>query len=586
MTGFAVWAPRCSVVELVLEGAGRLAMHQDTGGWWRVDVDGAGAGTRYWFSLEGGPPRPDPRSPWQPEGITGPSAVVDHGSYRWGDGAWRGRVWPPGVLYELHVGTFTDAGTFDAAIERLHHLRDLGIAAIELLPVAEGSGGRGWGYDGVLWWAPHHAYGGPDGLKRLVDAAHQQGLAVILDVVYNHFGPAGNYTEEFGPYLTDRYRTPWGPAINFDGHGSDEVRRFVIDNACMWLENYHVDGLRLDAVHAIVDLSAVHILEELAEAVDGLSGRLGRPLWLVAEDDRNDPRPLNARSLGGYGLDAAWNDEFHHALHASVTGERTGYYLDFGAPSQLARAYEKVYVHGRDFSPFRDRHHGRPVGELPGRAFVVCAQNHDQVGNRAAGERLAALAPAARARLAAALVLLSPFVPLLFMGEEWAASTPWLYFTDHADPELGRAVREGRRREFAAFGWRPEDIPDPQDPATRERSVLPWGEAAEEPHAAMLRWYRDLIRLRQELPDLAGDDRSAVSAVADDEAGWLRLRRGRVWLVANLGRAPATVALEGAGPWELLLASGPDAVGVGPHAVRVSSDAVAVVAPAAVHTTA
>jgi maltooligosyltrehalose trehalohydrolase len=468
VTAWEVWAPDHDRVDLVLEDR-RVAMAPvapggGAGGWWRAVVADAGPGTRYRYSVDGGPPRPDPRSRWQPEGIDAPSAVVDHGDFAWTDGAWRGAVLASSVLYELHIGTFSAGGTFDAAIEHLDHLVDLGVTAIEVLPVAEFGGSRGWGYDGVLLWAPHHAYGGPDGLKRLVDAAHAKGLAVVLDVVYNHLGPAGNYLSEFGPYFTDRYATPWGAAVNVDGAGSDEVRRFIIDNACAWLEDYHIDGLRLDAVHAIIDQSALHLLEEMAATVGALSDRLRRSTWLIAESDRNDPRLVASTEAGGFGLDASWSDDFHHAVHAALSGDRDGYYADFGSLGLLGRTLRHVYAYGRDYSPHRRRHHGRPVGGLPGTRFLGYAQNHDQVGNRAVGERLAALISTGRLKIAAALVLTAPFVPMLFQGEEWAASTPWLYFTDHQDPDLGRAVSEGRRREFAAFGWKPDDIPDPQDP--------------------------------------------------------------------------------------------------------------------------
>src|SRR5579875_1558141 len=397
-----VWAPGHERVEAVLDD-GRVPMQPEGGGWWRAEVAG-GHGTRYRLSVDAGPPRPDPRSPWQPEGVGGPSAVVDHDRFAWTDTAWRGARLASCVLYELHVGTFTPEGTFDAAIQRLDDLVELGVGAVELLPVAEFPGVRGWGYDGVLLYAPHHAYGGPEGLKRLVDAAHRRGLAVVLDVVYNHLGPSGNHLAEFGPYFTDRYTTPWGAAVNVDGAGSDEVRRFVIDNACMWLEDYHVDGLRLDAVHAIVDMSALHVLEELALTVAELANRTGRQRWLIAESDRNDPRLVRSREAGGYGLDASWSDEFHHALHSALTGERDGYYADFGHLAHVARAVEDAWVYGRDYSPFRDRHHGLPAGDLPGGRFVTFLQNHDQIGNRAVGERLAALAPPGRVAAGAALL--------------------------------------------------------------------------------------------------------------------------------------------------------------------------------------
>jgi maltooligosyltrehalose trehalohydrolase len=535
----AVWAPGRRSVEVVLADGSRQPMRPtDPDGWWETSLP-ADHGARYRFTLDGGPERPDPRSAWQPEGVDGPSALVDHNRFAWGDGAWRGAVLAGSVIYECHIGTFTPEGTFDAAIHRLDHLVELGVGALELMPVAEFPGRRGWGYDGVALWAPHHAYGGPDGLKRLVDAAHARGLAVVLDVVYNHLGPAGNHLGEFGPYFTDRYTTPWGAALNVDGPGSDEVRRFVVDNACMWLEDYHLDGLRLDAVHAIVDQSAYHLLEELADAVAALAARTGRARWLIAESDRNDPRLVRPVAAGGYGLDAVWSDEFHHALHAVLTGERDGYYADFGSLAHLAAAIDGAWVYGRHYSPFRGRHHGRPAGDLDGRHVVVCLQNHDQIGNRARGERIGTLVGPGRLAIGAAVLLSSRYVPMLFQGEEWGASTPWQYFTDHHDPELAAAVRDGRRREFAAFGWDPAQIPDPQDPATSAASTLDWAEAERPGHRELLAWYRRLLALRRELPELADGRRSSTSVRYSDADGWLIVERGAVTVAANLGPAAA-----------------------------------------------
>jgi len=500
------------------------------------DVAGAGAGSRYGFSVDGGPVRPDPRSPSQPDGIDGLSAIVDHRAFGWSDATWRGVALPGSVLYELHVGTFSAEGTFDGAIAHLDHLVDLGVDAVELLPVCEFSGHRGWGYDGVDLFAPHHAYGGPDGLKRLVDACHRAGLGVVFDVVYNHLGPAGNYLAEFGPYFTDRHQTGWGDAVNMDGPGSDEVRRFVVDNALMWLRDYHGDGLRLDAVHAIVDTSARHILEQLAVEVDALAAHLRKPLFLIAESDRNDPALVRARAAGGLGLAAAWADEWHHGLHTVLTGERDGYYEDFGTRTILAKALRQAWVHDGTYSPHRGRVHGRPVTGLTGGRFVIATQTHDQVGNRATGERLAALTTEGRVKVAAALLLTAPFVPMLFMGEEWAASTPFQYFTDHRDPALGRAVTEGRRREFAAFGWDPAGVPDPQAVETFERSVLRWDERHDGAHGRVLEWYRRLIALRRRTPALADGSLDIVAAEVDEATGVVVVRRGTgVTVVANLG---------------------------------------------------
>jgi maltooligosyltrehalose trehalohydrolase len=382
------------------------------------------------------------------------------------------RLSPASLIYELHVGTFSPEGTFDGVRAKLDHLVDLGVDAIELMPVAEFPGERGWGYDGVDLFAPHHTYGGPEGLARLVDACHARGVGVILDVVYNHLGPAGNFLERFGPYFTSAYATPWGKAINFDGPNSGPVRDFFCDNALFWLEDYHIDALRLDAIHAILDTSAKHILEELAERVDKLSSRLGRHLHLIAESDLNDPKIIRSRDAGGYGIDAQWSDDFHHALHAILTGERQGYYADFGSLADLASALTRGFVYGGRYSASRRRVHGRPLGGVPLGRLLGYMQTHDQVGNRAMGERSSALMNSSKLKIGAALVFVSPFVPMLFQGEEWAASSPFLYFTDHRDAELGRAVSEGRRREFATFGWRPQEIPDPQAAETFARSKL------------------------------------------------------------------------------------------------------------------
>jgi maltooligosyltrehalose trehalohydrolase len=554
MHDFTVWAPQRERADVVTGGR-RTPMTPAGGGWWARRVPDAGPGTDYAFSLDGGLPRPDPRSASQPEGIHGPSRVVDHAAFAWTDAGWRGVPLAGAVLYECHVGTFSAAGTFDGAIARLDHVASLGADAIELMPVAEFSGDRGWGYDGVDLFAPHHAYGGPDGLKRLVDAAHARGLGVVMDVVYNHLGPAGNYLPEFGPYFSTRHRTNWGEAVNFDGPGSDEVRRFVIDNALMWLRDYHCDGLRLDAVHAIADSSATHILEALAVEVDALATHLGRPLFLVAESDLNDPRFVRSRDAGGYGLAAAWADEWHHALHATLTGDREGYYEDFGPLPLLAKALRQAWVYDGIYSPHRRRVHGRPPTGLSGCRFVVATQNHDQIGNRAVGERATALMSEGRLRVAAALLLTSPFVPMLFQGEEWGATTPFQYFTGHTDAGLGAAVSEGRRGEFSAFGWDPAQVPDPQDPATFERSKLDWDEVPRERHAALLAWYRRLIALRRQTPALTDPRPGRVATECDEDAGWLIVRRGPVTVATNLGIG--TWTCPAAPPADLLAASDP-----------------------------
>jgi maltooligosyltrehalose trehalohydrolase len=545
VTRFAVWAPGAEAVGVVttVEPA---PMKAGAGGCWELDLPEAGPGTDYWFVVDGSEPLADPRSPFQPAGIDGPSRVVDHASFVWTDHQWRGCPAPwisAGAVYELHTGTFTPEGTFDAAIGRLDHLVDLGVRAVEIMPVNQFSGDHGWGYDGVFPYAPHHAYGGPDALKRLVDACHARGLATILDVVYNHLGPMGNVLERFGPYFTARYATPWGKAVNLDGRLSDEVRNFFVDNAAMWVRDYHFDGLRVDAVHAIFDTSAVHFLEELARRVEDLSTAVGRDLFLIAESDLNDPRLVRPRDVGGYGMDAVWNEDFHHALHALLTGEREGYYEDFGSIADVARCLERCVVYDGRYSPFRHRRHGRPYTGVPGRSLVGFLQNHDQVGNRALGERSAALMSAGRLKIGAALVLTSPFIPMLFQGEEWAASTPFLYFTDHRDPALAAAVRKGRRGEFAAFGWPPEDIPDPQARQTFERSKLRWGEVGEAPHAEILTWHRDLLALRRRLPDLADGRTDRVQTSFSEEEAWLRVRRGSVEILVNLSSRPASLGV-------------------------------------------
>ena len=552
MHEFRVWAPRPERVEAVM-GKRRMPMRPAGDGWWACRADRAGPGSDYAFSLDGGPPRPDPRSAFQPWGVHGPSRVVDHTSFSWHDSGWRGVPLPGLVLYECHVGTFSAEGTFDGAIQHLRYLADLGADVIELLPVAEFPGRRGWGYDGVDLFAPHHAYGGPAGLKRLVDAAHAHGIGVVMDVVYNHLGPEGNYLPEFGPYFSSRHTTEWGSdAVNFDGPGSDAVRRFVIDNALMWLRDYHCDGLRLDAVHAIVDQSATHILEALAIEVKALAAHVRRPLFLIAESDLNNPRLVRSIDAGGYGLDAAWADEWHHALHATLTGEAADDDKDFGALALLAKALGQAWVYDGSYSPSRQRAHGRPPTGLSGSQFVVYTQNHDQVGNSALGERSSARLSDGRLRVAAALLLTSPFVPLIFQGEEWGAVTPFQYFTDHQNPDLGRAVSEGRRQELSAVGWDPDHVPDPQDAAVFERSRLNWAQPRKGRHAGLLDWHRRLIALRRQLPALTDPRLDRIQTEFDQEARWLIVRRGPVTVAANLGSGPWAFA---AGPSATLLAA-------------------------------
>jgi maltooligosyltrehalose trehalohydrolase len=568
----AVWAPRASRVELAI--GDRLHPMTRTEGWWSAPID-LPAGTDYGFVLDGAAPLPDPRSPFQPHGVHGRSRAVDHGAYRWRDGGFQPRPLAEAVMYEMHVGTFSPEGTFDGAIERLDHLTDLGVTHVEVMPVAQFPGVRGWGYDGVDLYAVHHGYGGPEGLKRFVDACHRRGLAVLLDVVYNHLGPNGNYLERFGPYFTDRYRTPWGAAVNLDGPGSDEVRRYICDSALMWLRDYHVDGLRLDAVHALIDTSAVHLLEQLAGEVADLSARLGRRLLLVAESDLNDPRVIRPVSQGGYGLDAQWNDDFHHALHTVLTGEQSGYYVDFGTIGDLARAFTQAFVYDGRYSRFRQRRHGRPPLGLGGDRFVVFLQNHDQVGNRARGERMSHLVSPDRLAVAAALVMTAPFVPMLFQGEEWGASTPFQYFVDHDDAELAAAIRRGRQAEFAAFGWRGEDIPDPQARETFERSKLDWEERHRAPHARLLDWHRRLIAFRRAMGGARQDGVEPVAVRYDETARWLVVERERLVTACNLSGRRLGVPLGAAAGAALRLASSPEVEHAGAE-VLLPPDTVAV----------
>jgi maltooligosyltrehalose trehalohydrolase len=525
-----VWAPRARAVDLVLGDGSRLPLTPGQDGWFRGGPPLA-LGARYGFSVDGSDPLPDPRSAWQPDGVHGLSAVDDPSTHDWGDGDWPGLDLAGGVVYELHVGTFTAAGTLDEAIERLGHLVGLGVAAVELLPLAEAMGSRGWGYDGVDLFAVHHAYGGPAALRRFVDAAHQHGLGVLLDVVYNHLGPEGNHLGRFGPYFTDRHHTPWGPAVNLDGPGSTEVRRFIVDNALHWCDAFHVDGLRLDATHALLDDRPTHVVAEVTGALAELSLRTGRRRWVVVEREQHERLPIRPVEVGGWGADARWADDLHHALHAHLTGERDGYYASFGSLHDVATALTEGQVRpGEPLSP-----------DDPAGALVTCLQNHDQIGNRALGERITHLVDLDRALAAAALVLLGPGTPLLFQGEEWAASAPFPYFADTADPELAEAIRSGRLAEFAAFGWDPEAIPDPLAESTARSAVLEWDEAHRPPHAEALRWYRALVQLRRTVPDLHDEDRTRTSVSVDEVAGTVRLRRGDVMVQAVLGSGGVAV---------------------------------------------
>jgi malto-oligosyltrehalose trehalohydrolase len=551
MTMFSVWAPAATQVEVEVAGQRypmALGLPGSSPGWWSANVPDVAAGIDYGFRLDGGELLPDPRSLRQPSGVNGPSRTYDQSAFAWTDRGRRGVPLPGTVIYELHTGTFTPEGTFDAAIGRLDYLCELGVRTVELMPVAAFPGRHGWGYDGINLWAVHEPYGGPDGLKQFVEACHARGLAVLLDVVYNHVG-IGNRLSDFGPYFTTAHVTPWGPAVNLDQPGSDEVRAFLIGNALMWLRDYHLDGLRLDAVHALEDHRALNFLEELAAEVQALAALLNRELVLVAESDLNDPRLVTSREAGGYGLTAQWSDDFHHAVHAAVTGERQGYYLDFGSMAALAKTYTKVFFHDGTWSSFRGRRHGRKVDvlRLPAHRFLGYLQDHDQVGNRATGDRIAATQPPGLVKVGAGLVLTGPYTPMLFMGEEWGAGTPWQYFTDHIDPGLAKAVAEGRKAEFAAYGWAAADVPDPQDEATFLRSKLDWTQLDREPYLGILAWYRELIALRRTRPELTDPRLDRVSADFDEDARWIMVRRGRLRIAANLGSGPVRLPLGQAG---------------------------------------
>ncbi|MCW2841867.1 MAG: treZ [Aeromicrobium sp.] len=524
---FTVWCPDLERVRVRVDGADHEMTRGDQDGWWTADVE-AVPGTDYAFLLgDDETPLPDPRSAWQPQGVHAASRVYDHSGFAWTDDAWPGRALERSVLYELHIGTFTPGGTFDAAIEKLDHLARLGVDLVEVLPVNSFDGPHGWGYDGVAWGAVHEPYGGPDGFKRFVDACHARGLGVVLDVVYNHLGPSGAYLDRFGPYFAGQ--NDWGSALNLDGPGSDEVRRLVIDNAMTWFEYFHVDGLRLDAVHALVDTRALPILEELSAETHALSARLGRPLTLIAESDANDPRTVTPRSANGLGMDAQWSDDLHHALHVRLTGETDGYYADFAAPGALAKTLRGAFFHDGSWSSFRGRTHGRPVdtATLPGTAFLAYLQNHDQIGNRATGDRISATLSPGQLACGAAIVLLGPYTPMLFMGEEWAASTPWQFFASFPDPELADAVRNGRRREFGRHGWGESEVPDPMDVATFERSKLDWSEATRGEHAKILELHTSLIALRREHPELSDPSLENFSVEVADDDSWIVMHRGR-----------------------------------------------------------
>jgi maltooligosyltrehalose trehalohydrolase len=559
--GFLVWAPLIHRVEVhLLSPEERIVpLEKVSRGYHYGVVQGVKPGTRYFYRLDGNTERPDPASKFQPDGVHGPSQVIDP-HFVWEEPPWPGMPLSNYVLYELHVGAFTAQGTFDAIVPHLDELKELGITAIEIMPVAQFPGDRNWGYDGVYPFAVQNSYGGPDGLKRLIDACHRRDLAVTLDVVYNHLGPEGNYLHDFGPYFTDRYRTPWGSAINFDGPDSDEVRRFFIRNALYWVTQFRVDALRLDAVHGIFDFSALHFLEELGAAVHEQAERLNRRIHVIAESDLNDARLVRSRELGGYGLDAQWNDDFHHALHTLLTKERTGYYADFGRIPKLAKAFIEGFVYSGAYSPARRRRHGNSSKTLSARQFVVFAQNHDQVGNRLKGDRLSALVSFEGLKLAAAVVLLSPFIPLLFMGEEYGETAPFPYFVSHSDPDLREAVRRGRREEFANLQGADEP-PDPQEEATRQSATLDHSLRHRGNHRILYEWHKELIKLRSEIRAFAGVSKDRMEVVCLERESTLVVRRwGREEQVAaifHFGDTAVSVDVPlPSGRWLKRLASG------------------------------
>lgn len=557
MTDFAVWAPLPKVVRLDVDGA----VHDMTAGddgWWHASVDCAPA-SRYGFLLDDDPTvLPDPRSPRQPDGVHERSQLWDPAGARWTDQQWRGRSIEGAVIYELHIGTFTPAGTFDAAIDKLDYLVDLGVDFVELMPVNAFNGTHGWGYDGVLWYAVHEPYGGPDGLVRLIDACHERGLGVLIDAVFNHLGPSGNYLPQFGPYLSS-VSNSWGEGLNLAGPDADEVRRYIIDCALRWMRDFHADGLRLDAVHALVDNTAIHILEEMAAETDSLSTALGRPLSLIAESDLNDPRLITPRDHGGYGLTAQWDDDIHHAIHTAVSGERQGYYADFGSLAALATTLLNGYFHAGTYSSFRHRRHGRPLDKslIPATRLMAYTCTHDQVGNRAVGDRPSQNLDHGQLAIKAALALGSPYTAMLFMGEEWASSRPFQFFSSHPEPELARATAEGRKAEFADHGWDAAEIPDPQDPETFLRSKLDWAEVSDSEHARMLGFYRDLIALRHDEPAMADPWLTDLAVDFDEEQRWIVMRRGPIAIACNLGTGEVSVPATG----QLLLGWGDSAAG-------------------------
>ncbi len=544
---FLVWAPHIQnvYVHIVAPGELILPLEKDAKGYHQAVANDVEPGSLYFYRLDSQKECPDPASRCQPQGVHGPSQVVES-HFAWEDNRWSGLPLPEYIIYELHVGTFTEEGTFDAIIPHLDDVKELGISAVELMPVAQFPGNRNWGYDGVYPFAVQNSYGGPGGLKRLVNACHRRGLSVVLDVVYNHLGPEGNCLADFGPYFTDRYRTPWGPALNFDGPYSDEVRRFFIENAIYWVEEFHIDALRLDALHAILDISSYPFIEELAVSFHEQTRRVERKAYLIGESAANDARLIRPRERGGFGLDAQWNDDFHHSLHAMLTGEQAGYYRDFGQLRHLVKAFQEGFVYSGQYSLYHQRRFGVSSRDIPADHFVIFAQNHDQVGNRMNGERLSQLVSYEALKLAAGVVLLSPFIPLLFMGEEYGETAPFPYFVSHSKPELVKAVREGRRSDFAAFQWQGES-PDPQGEMTFLSAKLDHNLRKKKGNGILLEFYKELIRLRKETPALAylSKDNIEVRGFGDDNLLFLHRWKedSEVFAIFNLNNNQVSATL-------------------------------------------
>jgi maltooligosyltrehalose trehalohydrolase len=566
---FVVWAPFLKNVDVKIVSPDKkvLPLKKDDMGYWKTKAEDVSPGTLYFYCLDGERERPDPASHFQPQGVHGSSQVIDQNAFDWEDSKWKGIPLSEMIMYELHIGTFTKEGTFESIIPRLDDMVNLGINAIEIMPVSQFPGERNWGYDGVYHFAVQNSYGGPEDFKRLINECHKKGIAVILDVVYNHLGPEGNYLWDYGPYFTSKYKTPWGQAINFDDVYSNEVRNFFIENTLHWFKNYHIDALRLDAIHGISDLSAKPFLQELAERVEEFSSQKGKKFYLIAESDLNDSRIIRPRELGGYGIDAQWCDDFHHSLHTLLTGENHGYYRDFGRIEHLIKSIREGFVYSGQYSEYRKRNHGNPSKDIPAIKFIVFSQNHDQVGNRMLGERLSSLVSFESLKLVAGAVLLSPYIPLLFMGEEYGEDAPFLYFVSHSEPELIEGVRKGRKEEFKSFSWKKEP-PDPQAVETFLKSKINWEKRGKDDHKVLLSFYKNLIKLRREIPALLNLDKDSldVCEFEDKKVLFVRRRKGEsdVFCIFNYNNADSKIITPLIkGNWEKILDSS-DSIWNGP----------------------